>query len=68
MEDYEKHGNFPKLKEHLGKMPEADFWKWVGTWLDPVSVMDMVECWSETTCEEELKKLGRKNKHGNEKR
>jgi len=47
-----------QLKYILDNMDDKEFWDWAGTWYMPEGIMDIVECWEEDTCKDEVEKLG----------
>jgi len=53
---------FQELKEILLDMDEDVFWKWVGSWFNPESILDVIENWTEQDCKEEVEKLKVKKK------
>jgi hypothetical protein len=43
-----------ELMKSIGKMSDAQFWKWVSSWYDVESIMDTIRNWDEDTQRESL--------------
>jgi len=42
------------LEKLIDQMTDAQFWEWVGTWLDPGEIIDIVKNWEDDTQRREI--------------